>query len=95
MVMSPMKVLPTGCQYRSLTYNKKDMKKILFWFKERASKRQKHNRKVMEELLSKLNKEIKSNYWSADISGFMKKSLADEFHGRFRQYVNEAYRELK
>lgn len=28
MVMSPMKVLPTGCQYRSLTYNKIDMKII-------------------------------------------------------------------
>ncbi len=27
MVMSPMKVLPTGCQYRSLTYNRIDMSK--------------------------------------------------------------------
>lgn len=26
MVMSPMKVLPTGCQYRSLTYNRIEMK---------------------------------------------------------------------
>ena len=28
MVMSPMKVLPTGCQYRSLTYNKIERSKI-------------------------------------------------------------------
>lgn len=49
----------------------------------------------MEELLSKLNNEIRSEYWSADISGFMKNTLAGRFHGRFTQYVNEAYRELK
>lgn len=29
MVMSPMKVLPTGCQYRSLTNNNQEMSKSI------------------------------------------------------------------
>lgn len=70
------------------------LKKIYLQFKERASKKQNHNKKVMRELATILSREISSNYWSGDISDYMIKDLTG-FNGKLNGYIEKAYRELK
>lgn len=71
------------------------MKRIILWFKERTSKRSRHNRKVMQSLLAELNNEISRGYWSADISERMIKELTKGPYSKFYMLINDAYKNLK
>lgn len=90
-----------GCNFIIRSLGPKPRKPICNWFKriyllfkERTSRRQDHNKKVMGELLGKLNREISSNYWSEDISDYMIKDLTGN-NGKFNMYLEQAYRQLK
>lgn len=45
------------------------------WWKERISKRYKHNRQVLQDMENEICEEINSEYWRKDISDYMKKTL--------------------
>ena len=57
--------------------------------------RRNHNEKVMSELLSEINGELRSGYWDNDISDTMRKSLVYGSPGKIQAMVNKAYRKLK
>lgn len=58
------------------------------YFKERASKRYKHNKKCFSDFAKEVSNEIGSGYWSNDISEYMRKTLTNPYSGK----LNEIYR---
>lgn len=55
--------------------------------------RMKHNAKVMSELEATICNELKSGYWSKDISEYMKEELTR--NGKIRTFIVDAFNKLK
>lgn len=65
------------------------------WWKERTSKRYKHNKKIIEDFAIEICEEIKSGYWSKDISDYMKKEFTADYCGKIYKICRKYKKELK
>lgn len=64
-------------------------------WKERSSKRYRHNKAVFADFAVAVNEEVRSNYWSKDISEYARKAIADPYSGRICELYNEYKNKLK
>lgn len=63
---------------RTLTFNvPTTFKEVRQWFKERKSRRLRHNVAVMRSLVREISKEVGREYWNNDISQTMKTRVFD------------------
>lgn len=65
------------------------------WWKERISKRYRHNRQVLQDMENEICEEINSGYWSKDISEYMKKTLTSGPYGYIHTICRKYKRRLK
>ena len=44
--------------------------------------RMKHNKKILDEIFNEIYHELTSNYWSKDISNYMKETVTNPYNGK-------------
>lgn len=75
---------------------KKEIKEFILdnikWFIH--PKRMKNNKKILDEIAYEICNEIKSNYWSHDISEEMKDRLTNRFRGTIYDIIYDKKRKL-
>lgn len=65
------------------------------FIKERASKRYKHNIKVVNQIEVDIRNELNSGYWRRDISDYMIKELTNPLNGKIHEIVYKHKKQLK
>lgn len=65
------------------------------YWNERTSKTYKHNKNVFKEFAQAVNDEIRSGYWSKDISEYARKTITDPYSGKINELYNEYKSKLK
>lgn len=63
--------------------------------KDRTDKRYKHNKSLFEEAYKRICKEINSNYWSKDISKYMKDTITSPTNGIIREIILDCISKVK
>lgn len=63
--------------------------------KDRTDKRYKHNKSLFDEAYKRICKEINSNYWSKDISKYMKDTITSPTNGVISQILFECKSKVK
>lgn len=80
---------------KTITFNIfTSLDEVKSYFKELKSKRYKHNRRVFKEFAEAVNDEVKSGYWSNDISEYCRKDLTGQ-NGKINRMYNEYVHKLK
>lgn len=63
--------------------------------KDRTDKRYKHNKSLFDEAYKRICKEINSNYWSKDISKYMKDTITSPTNGIIREIILDCISKVK
>lgn len=80
---------------KTITFNIfTSLAEVKSFLKELKSRRYKHNRNVMREFAQEIDNEIKSGYWSNDISEYCRKELTGPY-GKINKIYNEYIHKLK